>query len=187
MNFLAYLQKVKLYNGVNMQNELKELEEITKEYLSKINVLIEKIHEKIKQKERVIYDVKKTYNNIDYISIMQDFDNAKYKVYEILADLGKFNTIKKYNFTQQELRILLFFDYFNDLGNITDMLRLELKISKRTLENHFINIANKIKDILMPYINNGEIDIIEINENNNAVKPKYVIKHFLSELWHYLK
>lgn len=168
-----------------MNDELKELETITKEYLNKIDVLLKNTY----KKENITYnvhDIENPYKNIDNISIIHDIETARSKVWEILSGMGKFNTIKKYNFTPQELRILLLFDYFTDAENITDLLQFELNISKRTAETHIKNIANKITDILAPYIKNGEIDYIETNENNNAVNPKFVINCFLWELWHYL-
>lgn len=161
-----------------MNDELKELETITKEYLNKIYVLLQKIPGNIYDFENPL--------EISNFSTIHDLTTARGKIWEILTGMGKFNTIKKYNFTIQEMRILLLFDYFTDAEIITDLLQFELNISKRTAETHIKNIANKITDLLAPYIKNGEIDIIETNENNNAVNPKFVINCFLSELWRYL-
>ena len=171
-----------------MSNELRELETITKEYLNKLDVLLQNTYKKANIKPSTYNNIN-PYENIDNISIIHDIETAQGKACEILSDLGKFNTIKKYNFTSQELRILLFIDYFfnadNTAGNsLNSMLKIHLNISKRTLETHYINIANKIIDLLEPYIDD---DTISINENNNARNPQQLIKNFLWEYWQYLK
>lgn len=172
MNFLAYLQKVKLFNGVNMQNELRE---ITKDYIKQINNVFNK------------YGISGAYS-LSAGREISDFYKAEVilplfiselggkpidaYIYKMLFGADIWHIIEnEFNFTKTELKILHLIN--EDVK--TKVLADIMKYPQKTIRKYFERIIEKIED--------SEYKNYYINKETGLIKGGHAgIKIFLDTI-----